>query len=151
MSLNFPEKYQFRLRKVNNVIQIFCPIRKSWFVNTPEEWVRQHCIQYLHEFSGIPFQNMVAEFPVNIHQLHQRADILVYKNARPWILCECKKPEVKLNQEVLNQAMRYAQALQTPYLYLSNGLEHLFALVDFENKKLEKIKALPSYEIASSR
>lgn len=126
-------------------------MRKNWFINSPEEWVRQHCIQYLHQFYGFPIQNMVAEFPVLINQFQQRVDILIYNKSNPWILCECKKPDVKLNQEVLNQAMRYAQILQTPYVYLSNGNEHLFTRVDFENKKVSRIEKLPFYEIASSR
>lgn len=133
------------MRKSDNKAQIFCPLRKKWFVNTPEEWVRQHTIQLLHHSYRFPWANLVAEYPIQINKSQQRADVLVYHKSHPFILCECKKPEVEINQNVLNQAMRYAQILKTKYIYLTNGFQHVFAEVDFVNKKVEMINGLPIY------
>lgn len=150
VELNFPEKYQFRLRKSDNGIQIFCPLRKKWFFNSPEEWVRQHTIQYLKIHYKFPLTNMVAEFPVTINRSNQRADVMVYQDSIPFILCECKEPNVNIDQDVLNQAMRYAQILKTKYIYLTNGLQHVFASIDFEHQKVEILEKLPAYEFPPS-
>ena len=48
-NLNFPT-YSFRLKNSENNTHIFDVIRKKFVVLHPEEWVRQHCVQYLiHE------------------------------------------------------------------------------------------------------
>jgi len=143
--LNFPEKYQFRLRKTDNGIQIFCPLRKKWFMKTPEEWVRQHSILFLHSKYKYPLINMVAEFPVKINRSQQRVDVMVYKDDKPFILCECKEPGVEINQTVLDQAMRYAQVLETHFIYLTNGLQHVYVRIDFNKQQVEIIKDLPDY------
>ena len=133
------------MRKSENGLQIFCPLRKKWFINTPEEWVRQHATQFIHKSFGYPLNNLVAEYPVNINQSNQRADILVYKNAKPLILCECKEPRVEIDQKTLDQAMRYAQVLKTNYIYLTNGTQHVFIHIDFNKQKIEFIEELPHY------
>jgi hypothetical protein len=44
--LNFPD-FNFLFKSKENITFIFDPIRKKWLVLTPEERVRQHCIQFL--------------------------------------------------------------------------------------------------------
>ncbi|MEY4836109.1 MAG: hypothetical protein RI980_2224, partial [Bacteroidota bacterium] len=44
--LHFPS-YSFRFKNSENKVAIFDEIRKKFVVLTPEEWVRQHTIQYL--------------------------------------------------------------------------------------------------------
>ena len=44
--LNF-EKFDFSFKNKENKTYILDPIRKKWLILTPEEWVRQHCIQFL--------------------------------------------------------------------------------------------------------
>ncbi|MDO5655855.1 MAG: type I restriction enzyme HsdR N-terminal domain-containing protein [Flavobacteriaceae bacterium] len=144
--LNFPEKYHFRLRKTDHYLQIFCPVRKKWFQNTAEEWVRQHSIQFLHKEFQYPLSSIVAEFPVQINYLHQRADIIVLKQEKPWILTECKKPEIPINQTILDQAMRYAQQIGCTFIFLTNGIQHIYCHLDHENKKISFIEKLPSYQ-----
>ncbi|MGL5111896.1 MAG: type I restriction enzyme HsdR N-terminal domain-containing protein, partial [Flavobacterium sp.] len=47
--LNFPT-YNFRFKNSENKVAIFDEIRKKFIILTPEEWVRQHVVQYLiHE------------------------------------------------------------------------------------------------------
>ncbi|MBR0300933.1 MAG: type I restriction enzyme HsdR N-terminal domain-containing protein, partial [Bacteroidales bacterium] len=51
-----------------------------------------------------------------------RADIVVYdRTARPLMLIECKRPEVELNQEVIDQAIRYCNELEVKYIGITNG------------------------------
>lgn len=139
MALNFPEKYHFRLKKVQDTPHIFCPQRKKWFVLTPEEWVRQHVLCYLHRDLNYKMSSIHLEAKVRINQLNQRVDILVYQKGKPYILCECKRPTVALSQEVLNQSMRYNQILTARYIMLSNGLQHLFFDTQENIKTIEKL------------
>ena len=44
--LNFP-KYTFRIKSKENKYYIFGAVRKKFLMLTPEEWVRQHTVQYL--------------------------------------------------------------------------------------------------------
>lgn len=51
-----------------------------------------------------------------------RADILVYdRSARPIMVVECKRPEVELTSDVLDQAVRYNMALNVRYIVITNG------------------------------
>ena len=46
--LNFPA-YTFRFKNSENKVAIFDVIRKKFIILTPEEWVRQHTVQFLLE------------------------------------------------------------------------------------------------------
>ena len=51
-----------------------------------------------------------------------RADIIVYdRSAKPLMVVECKRPEVELTQEVLDQAVRYNMVLDVKYMLITNG------------------------------
>ena len=50
------------------------------------------------------------------------ADVLVYdRNARPLMVVECKRPEVALTEEVLDQAIRYNIVLDVKFMIITNG------------------------------
>ena len=133
------------MRKSDKGIQIFCPVRKKWLINTPEEWVRQHVICFLNTQGQFALQNMVTEFPVAVNRLHQRADVLIHQNLKPFMLVECKKPSIPLTQKILDQATRYAQILRTEQLMLSNGLQHIYAQIDFENQEVAFSDSPPTF------
>jgi hypothetical protein len=126
-ALNFPVQAsnEIRLRVENDQEFIWDPSRKKWLVCTPEEWVRQHAVQWLKLF-GFAFEIMQMEGCLKTLHKSKRSDILIYKGGKPWLLVECKAPSVKLSQETFNQAFNYNQTLKAPYLYLTNGLQHLF-------------------------
>ena len=51
-----------------------------------------------------------------------RADIVVYdRRAHPVMVVECKRPEVTLDQDVVDQALRYNQQLDVKYIAITNG------------------------------
>ena len=56
--LNFP-KFSFRLKSSENKRLIFDEIRKKFVVLQPEEWVRQHCLQYLIQVKHYPKSLMI--------------------------------------------------------------------------------------------
>jgi len=79
-----------------------------------------------------------------LNGLSKRADIVVYSRSMdPWMLIECKKPEVKLNQAVFDQAARYNLVMNVPYLAITNGLQLLAA--EIRSDEAVFIQELPEY------
>ena len=103
---------------------IWDSLRRKWLLLTPEEWVRQHTIAWLVSYKGIPELRISQEYPVNINGQHQRADIVVIdESAKPYILVECKAPEIEIDNEVVMQAVRYNRVVKARYILLTNGLK----------------------------
>lgn len=119
--LIFPE-ISARLKEVDGEKFIWDSIRQMWLLLTPEEWVRQHVIAWLIGYKGIPALRISQEYPVNINGQHQRADIVVVDNfAKPYILVECKAPNIEIDNEVVMQATRYNAVVKARYILLTNG------------------------------
>lgn len=143
VQLNFSEKYQIRLKQSQDKLYIFCLIRKKWLVYTPEEWVRQHVIKYLIDDLGYSISAIALEVPVPITGMRKRADIVVYQNARPYIMVECKAPKVVINQTTFDQIARYNIVLGSQFLMVTNGINHFYCMMDFEQKRYNFLKQLP--------
>lgn len=128
--LNLP-KTQLKLTRKNGVISIFCPIRKKKLVLTPEEWVRQHLIAYFAEVIGISIGRMGAEVSLEYNGRKKRADILVVDEfGKPFILVECKAPEISITNSTFFQISAYQKELPAKILVLSNGLSHIVMNLD---------------------
>ncbi len=144
--LQFPT-YTFRFKNSENKIAIFDEIRKKFILLTPEEWVRQHVVQFLLQEKNYPKSYINVEKLIKINSLTKRYDIVVYQpNGELFLLIECKAPEVKITQETFNQIARYNLVLNAKYLMVSNGLNHYFCQMDFENEKYVFLEELPSFE-----
>ena len=101
---------------------IWDPLRRKSVRNTPEEQVRQWFISVLHEGMGVPEHMMGSEVALRHGAKEYRADIVVYdRSARPVMIVECKRPEVTLDQEVVDQALRYNNELDVKYIAITNG------------------------------
>lgn len=123
---------------------IFDGLRKKYLVLTPEEWVRQHWIQFLIAGKSYPKGLFSIEKGLKYNQLQKRTDILIFdREGNPYLLIECKAPEINLNENVLRQAMTYHQKIQCPHLILSNGLKHLVFSWQESEQKLIQSKELP--------
>ncbi len=141
--LNFPE-YDFKLKKHNGKWQIFDPVRKKYYVLTPEEWVRQHTLHYLITDKKYPVQWIAVEKELQINQTKRRFDIVVFnRQMTPEILVECKAPNVAVTQKTFDQANQYNWLLKAPYLFLTNGLKHYICQIDFEANQFKFLKELP--------
>jgi hypothetical protein len=141
--LHFP-KYTFRFKNSENKIAIFDEIRKKFILLTPEEWVRQHVVQFLLQEKNYPKSYINVEKIIKINSLIKRYDIVVYQpNGDLFLLIECKAPEVKITQETFNQIARYNLVLNAKYLMVSNGLNHYFCQMDFEKEQYVFLKELP--------
>lgn len=119
---------------------------------TPEEWVRQHFIQYIIREKGFPGGLIKLESSVHYHQRQGRYDVLCLgRDGNPLLLIECKAPDIKINQGTFDQIARYNTDLKVPYLAATNGLEHYFMRIDFEERKVLYLKELPDYQYITSQ
>lgn len=126
--------------------EVFDTVRSRYVALTPEEWVRQHFIHYLHYELLYPFELMQVEGSITLNGMTRRCDIVVYDHdVKPLIIVECKRETVALTQKVVDQACRYNLVLQVPFLCLTNGAKHIYCRVDFNGKKLIEIPELPRY------
>lgn len=119
--VKFPEP-DFRIKKSGGKDQIFDPLRKQWLVLTEEEWTRQNFIQFMIREMNYPAALIAVEKEFRLGDLKKRFDILVHnKSHQPWMLVECKSPEVNLDEKVMEQLLRYHMSIPVPYLVITNG------------------------------
>jgi hypothetical protein len=143
--LNFPT-YSFRLKNSENKTHIFDVVRKKFVVLQPEEWVRQHCIQYLIQEKNYPISLINVEKVVLINGLKKRYDIAVFdSNGSLVLVVECKAPKVKISQTTFDQIARYNLTLKAHYLMVTNGLNHYFCTMNYNNESFEFLETLPDY------
>ena len=143
--LNFPA-YPLKLQKTNNQYRVFDRIRKKFVVLTPEEWVRQHLVWHLIEELKYPEGLINLEYSFMVNNQPVRCDVIVFsKEGKPLLLAECKAPSIKLSNETLHQAGRYNIVTKTNWLVISNGLQHLTCLVNFETKEISYKNEMPDY------
>jgi hypothetical protein len=121
IAVQYPEP-QFRMKKENDKQYIFDAIRKSWLLLTEEEWVRQNFVSYLTTTLHYPSTVIAIEKEFSLNDLKKRFDILVYDGQhQPWMLVECKEPKVALNEDVLQQVLRYNISVPVKYIVITNG------------------------------
>jgi predicted type IV restriction endonuclease len=143
--LNF-QLYNFRFKNSENKVSIFDEIRKKFIILTPEEWVRQHVIQFLLEEKKYPKSLINIEKVLKVNGLRKRYDVVVFNpDGSIFILIECKAPEIKIAQATFDQIARYNMTMKANFLMVTNGLNHYFCQMDFENEKYTFLENLPNY------
>lgn len=124
--LNFPE-YDLKNRIDAQKNSIFDLVRKKFIPLTPEEWVRQHCIEMLIQQFNIPTGRISVEKGLKYQSLQKRFDILTLDiKGSTQILVECKAPEVELTEKTLIQAGVYNSKLDSKYIWITNGKNHIW-------------------------
>lgn len=150
LKLNLPT-FDYLLKKENDVIFIYDIVRKKYILLTPEEWVRQHFLNFLINNFSVPITMIAVEASLKYNKLSKRADILLYSNtALPLLIVECKAPTVRLSGDTLLQLSIYNKDLNVPFLAITNGLEHYYWKRN-KAKGIYEISDLPSnyYEMQS--
>ena len=121
ISIQFP-KPEFRIKKDANKEFIFDALRKRWLLLTAEEWVRQNFVQYLIKIKNYPSTLIALEKEIQLGELKKRFDVLIYnKDHKPWMMIECKGREIRLNDAVLQQALRYNISVPVEFIVNTNG------------------------------
>lgn len=143
--LNFPD-CDFRFKKHEETISIFDGIRRKFIVLTPEEWVRQHAVQFLLNEKRYPKSLVNVEKVLKINGIVKRYDIVVFNpDGSIKILIECKAPEISISQITFDQIARYNMAMNAEFLMVTNGLNHYFCQMDYVNKQYNFLKELPNH------
>lgn len=142
IQVTFPEPSYFRIKTEKGKDFIFDTIRKQWLVLTPEEWVRQNFVSYLINEMQYPAGMIALEKEIRLGELKKRFDILIYDPAhQPWMMIECKAPEIALSQDVLSQLLRYQLSTPVSYLVITNG-NHTLGWQKAESQ-LAELQVLP--------
>ena len=146
-NLNF-KNYHLKTKIKENKQYVFDEVRKKYIILTPEEWVRQNCIQFLIHEKKYPKSLISVEKKLSINTLTKRYDIIIFNSSGEiYLLVECKSPKVKISQKTFDQLSRYNLAFKSRYVMVTNGLTHYFCEVDYVNKKYSFLKEVPSYKI----
>ncbi|MCF7560081.1 type I restriction enzyme HsdR N-terminal domain-containing protein [Sabulilitoribacter multivorans] len=143
--LNFPT-YSFRFKNSENKISIFDPIRKKYVILQPEEWVRQHCVQFLIHEKRFPKSLINIEKELTINSLKKRYDIVVFNSdGSIHLIVECKAPKIDIKQDTFDQIARYNLKLNATYLMVSNGLNHYYCQMDYKNECYNFLEDIPQF------
>lgn len=120
--LNLPY-YEVKMRETPQGLDIWDTLRRRFVALTPEEWVRQHFVNYLINHLGYPQGLMGNEISLNLNGVRLRSDTIVYdRQGAPWMIIEYKAPDIPMTREVVAQALRYNLVLKARYITITNGL-----------------------------
>ena len=122
------------------------PVRRRNVADGPEEQVRQALLDWLVNKRGIPAGLIAVEKAIIVHGQSRRPDSVVHdRTGAPWMVIECKAPDVNVNAAVAEQVAAYNSVLRAPYLLVSNGHEHIGAAVDSVQGHIRFLDDIPNY------
>lgn len=146
VELNLPS-FEYRIKKTDGKIFIFDEIRKKFVSLTPEEWVRQHVVNYMIAHLRYPRALIRIEGGTRYNQLRKRTDIVVYtRSGAPWMVVECKAPEQKVGPATLRQISVYNATLRALYIAVTNGITTVCACVSTDSSAAQVLSQFPAYD-----
>lgn len=135
-----------KIKRENDKRLIFDPIRRKWLVLQPEEMIRQLVLHFLVEEKHYNIARINLEKGLKVNDLGKRFDLLVYdQGLQPFLLVECKAPQVAINQDVFRQASWYNLPLKVRYLLVTNGIDAYCCALDYENQRHEFLGEVPDF------
>jgi len=151
VELNLPN-YSFQIKNNQGRLVIFDRLRRRFVALTPEEWVRQHVVEFLISEKGFPAALMANEITLQRNGMNKRCDAVVYdRDGDPLLIAEFKAPEIAINQQTFDQIARYNMILKVSYLLISNGLQHYCCYIDYETQQVSYLPDIPSFTEINSR
>ncbi|WP_419034418.1 type I restriction enzyme HsdR N-terminal domain-containing protein [Dysgonomonas gadei] len=145
LDLNLPP-FNINVKKTDGRLSVFDRLRRKFVTLTPEEWVRQHFINYLITEKGYPQALIANEIQINLNNQKRRCDSIVYdKTISPLVIVEYKSPDVEITQAVFDQIVRYNIVLKVKYLIVSNGLSHYCCRMDYSTQTFDYLADIPTY------
>ena len=143
--LNLPS-YAYRLKKADGKVWIFDGIRKKYVVLTPEEWVRQHLVNYLIHHLNYPKGLIAVETGLTYNSLAKRTDMVVLnRQGGTWMIVECKAADHPITRNTALQVAVYNMALKAQYILISNGLSHYCFATNFSDSSVLPLDSIPEY------
>lgn len=145
LRLNLPE-FDVKFKTDDCQKFVFDIIRKKYLVLTPEEWVRQHFLNYLINHCQYPISLIKCEGGLKYNKRLKRTDILIFnREMKPFLLVECKAPEVKIDQKVFSQAAVYNKIIGAEFVILTNGLKHFTFQLDAQVNNYKPFDGIPEF------
>lgn len=113
--------------------QIWSHIRQRWFLETPEETVRQDFVCRLANDYGFKLAQMAEEIDTQRGRQHAEADIVIWRSVAdkaerktPLIVVECKADNVTISPRDYAQGESYARITDAPFFVTHNNRETKF-------------------------
>lgn len=137
--------FNHRIKESSGKTYIFDEVRRKFVFLSPEEWVRQHLLHLLMHEIEIPRSLIKVESGLQYNKLQKRSDLRIYdREGEIFMLCECKAPEIRLDEKTVKQICTYNMEINAPYLLITNGMDIYCWSADKERIEfLEKIPGLP--------
>lgn len=149
--INLPP-FDLKIKREGNLIYIFDSLRKKYVVLTPEEFVRQHFVNWITQYLNYPLSLMANEIGIELNGTKRRCDTIVFSNyGTPLMIIEYKAPNVVISQKVFDQIVRYNMVLQARYLVVSNGKQHFCCMIDYKTGSYSFIPNIPNYNNLNSK
>lgn len=131
-------------------VKVFDRLRKKFVALTPEEWVRQHFVEWLINGKDYPESLMANEVEVNLNDRRKRCDTVVFgRTCEPLVIIEYKAPDVEITQNTFDQIARYNMCLKAKYLIVSNGRKHYCCVMNYQKGDYQFIPVIPDYHEAA--
>lgn len=143
--LNLPS-FPMKIIRSGDTVKIFDTIRKKYVALTPEEYVRQHFVNWLCQYLHYPSSLVANEVFIRLNGTDRRCDTVVfYPASNPLMIIEYKSPSISISQGVFDQIVRYNMVLKAKYLVVSNGINHYCCKIDYKNDSYHFIPSIPDY------
>ena len=143
--LNLPS-FPIRLAGTQEKPKVFDILRSKYVALTPEEWVRQHFVNYLIQHKQYPAAYLANEVNLKIGGKVLRADTVLYdQQLHPLMIIEYKAPHIAISQKIFNQLFAYNLQLHATYLVVSNGLRHYCCMLTHDHEKYVFLDDIPEY------
>jgi len=141
--LNLPP-VSLKLRREGDLLKVYDPQRMRYVALTPEEYVRQHFVNWLINFLHYPASNIGNEIGLKVNGTRKRCDTLVMaEDGSPLMIVEYKAPDVTITQATFDQVVRYNMVFHARYLVVSNGFHHYCCVIDYENDTYHFLPRIP--------
>ena len=143
-----PEYTDIRIRKSQSGRQEVLDVLRQRFVTlTPEEWVRQHFVNWLITEKGYPKALMANEVELRVGEKKLRMDSVLFgSDMKPRAIMEYKAESVPLTRKVLTQIATYNMMLHVDWLMVSNGDQHVCLHYDKETDRWKFMSEIPNYD-----
>lgn len=145
--LNLPP-FEAKIKETEeNKLSIYDTLRRKYIALTPEEWVRQHFINYLINYKGYPEALLANEMAISLNGTTKRCDSVLFSpQMQPRMILEYKAPHINISQKVFDQITRYNMVLHVEYLIVSNGLHHYCCKIDIKENRYTFLQDIPAYQ-----
>ena len=145
--MNLPEYEDIRIRNGRDGRpEVLDTLRRRFVALTPEEWVRQHFVNFLVRHKGYPAALMANEVELHAGEKRLRCDTVLFDSGRrPRMIIEYKAESVPITDRVLTQVATYNMLLHVDYMMVSNGNTHVCLAYDHGNGKWTYLQDIPEY------